>query len=164
MEDDLIAHVLAALLVLVGLAGLVLPMLPGAPIIFLGLLLDAWADDFEHAGLGTMVVVGLFALLTYAVDFAASTFGAKRFGASNRAAIGAGLGAMVGVFFGLPGILLGPFVGAVVGELTVQRNLNSAGRAGAGATMGLIVGAALKWALAAAMIGFYIVSRFSFWS
>ena len=161
MVDDVIAHVLAAILVLIGLAGLVLPLLPGAPIIFLGLLLDTWADDFEHAGLGTMGVVGLLALLTYAVDVAASTFGARRFGASTRAAIGAGLGALVGIFFGLPGILFGPFVGAVVGQLTVRLDLNSAGRAGAGATMGLIAGAAFKFALALSMLGFYAAFRFS---
>lgn len=160
MESELLLHLLAATLVLIGLAGLVLPVLPGAPVIFLGLLLDAWADDFQHVGFGTLSLLGLIALLTYVVDFAASALGARHFGASPRAAIGAGVGALVGIFFGLPGILLGPFVGAVVGELSARRSLDAASRAGFGATLGLIVGAALQLALGVSMLGFYALMRF----
>jgi uncharacterized protein YqgC (DUF456 family) len=162
MESELVLHLLAASLVLIGLAGLVLPVLPGAPVIFLGLLLDAWADDFQFAGWGSLSFLGLLALLTYAVDFAASALGARRFGASPRAVVGAAVGAFVGIFFGLPGILLGPFLGAVVGELSARRSLDEASRAGLGATLGLVVGAALKLALGISMLGFYALMRFSF--
>jgi uncharacterized protein YqgC (DUF456 family) len=161
LENTLVIHVLAAILVITGLAGLVLPVLPGAPIIFFGLLLAAWADGFAYLGVGSLIVLALLALLTYVVDFAASAFGARRFGASPRAVVGAGLGALVGVFFGLPGIVLGPFLGATAGELSARRSLEAASRAGLGATLGLVVGVALKLTLALSMLGFYVLVRFS---
>ena len=157
---DVLLWVLAAVLVLAGLLGLILPALPGAPLLFAGLLVAAWVEDFSYVGGGTLGVLGALALLTYAVDFVASALGAKRFGASNRAIVGAALGALVGIFFGLPGILLGPFVGAVVGELTGQRGPRDAARAGVGATVGLALGAAAKLALAFSMLGIFALARF----
>lgn len=159
--DFLIAFwLLAALLVGIGLAGLVLPGLPGAPLIFLGLLLAAWAEDFLYVGIWTLVVLFLLALVTYGVDFWAAMFGAKKFGASGRAVGGALIGAVVGIFLGFPGVIFGPFIGAVVGELSVRQNLRRATRAGIGATIGLVLGAALKLAVALAMIGIFVVARF----
>jgi len=152
---------LAAVLALLGLLGTVLPALPGAPLLFAGLLLAAWAEDFAHVGRGALIVLAVLALLTYAVDLAASAFGARRFGASRRAVIGASIGALVGLFFGVPGILLGPFAGAVIGELSARRSLGEAGRAGIGATIGLALGAAAKLALALSMIGYFLVLRFT---
>ena len=152
---------LAIVLVLIGLAGTVLPVLPGAPVLFAGLWLAAWAEDFAHVGPVALGAMAVFALLTYGVDFAAGALGAKRFGASKRAIVGATLGALVGIFFGLPGILLGPFVGATIGELSAQRSLGEAGRAGLGATLGLAIGAAAKLAMALSMVGLFLVLRFS---
>ncbi|MBW1688265.1 MAG: DUF456 domain-containing protein [Deltaproteobacteria bacterium] len=161
MTADVLLWLLAAVLVLAGLLGLILPALPGAPLLFAGLLVAAWVEDFSYVGSGTLGVLGALALLTYAVDFAASAFGAKRFGASNRAVVGAALGALVGIFFGLPGILLGPFVGAVLGELTGRRGPRNAARAGGGATVGLALGAAAKLALAFSMLGIFALARFT---
>jgi uncharacterized protein YqgC (DUF456 family) len=158
---DVLLWALAAVLVLAGLAGLILPALPGAPLLFGGLLVAAWVEDFSYVGGGTLAILGGLALLTYGVDFVASALGAKRFGASNRAIIGAAIGALVGIFFGLPGILLGPFVGAVVGELTGQRGPRDAARAGVGATVGLALGAAAKLALAFSMLGIFALARFT---
>lgn len=157
---SILLHLLAAALVLVGLAGLVLPLLPGAPLIFAGLFTASWADDFEYVGTVSLVVLGLLALLTYGVDLAASAFGARRFGASPRAALGAGLGAFFGLFFGLPGVVLGPFAGAVVGEISNRRKLDDAGRAGLGATLGLVIGAGLKLVLGFTMLSLYALIRF----
>ena len=151
---------LAAILVAVGLAGLALPAIPGSPLLFAGLLTAAWADDFAYVGVGTLAIVAVLALLTYAVDFAAAALGAKHFGASRRAIVGAVLGALGGVFFGLIGVVVGPFVGAVVGELSVRRDLGGAGRAGVGATLGLAIGVAAKLALGLSMIGVFAVARF----
>jgi uncharacterized protein YqgC (DUF456 family) len=158
---DVLLWLLAAVLVLAGLLGLILPALPGAPLLFAGLLVAAWVEDFSYVGGGTLAVLGALALLTYAVDFVASALGAKRFGASNRAIVGAAIGALVGIFFGLPGILLGPFVGAVVGELTGRRGPRDAARAGVGATVGLALGAAAKLALAFSMLGIFALDRFT---
>ena len=150
----------AVVLAVLGLAGLVLPALPGAPMLFAGLVLAAWAEGFAYVGVGTLAVLGALAVLTYAVDFLAGAFGAKRFGASKRGMLGALVGAVVGIFFGLPGVLFGPFVGAVLGELSTRRGLGDAGKAGFGATLGLVLGAAVKLALAVSMVGIFAVVRF----
>lgn len=160
MENLLVYWIGAGVLVVIGLIGLVLPGIPGAPLIFAGLLLAAWAESFTYVGLWTLVALGLLAILTYCVDFWATMFGAKKFGASKRAVIGALIGAVVGLFLGLPGVIFGPFIGAVIGELSAQRNLQQAARAGFGATVGLVLGAALKIAMALAMVGIFIVVRF----
>jgi uncharacterized protein YqgC (DUF456 family) len=161
MESPFPLFIIAGLLAAVGVAGLVLPVIPGAPLLFAGLVLAAWAEDFAYIGMRTLAVLGLLAVLTYGVDFWATMFGAKRFGASGRAIAGALLGALAGIFLGFPGVLFGPFIGAVIGELSARRSLQQATRAGLGATIGLILGAALKLALALTMIGIFVVSRFS---
>ena len=160
METTLI-WILAIALIVTGMAGLFLPALPGAPLLFAGLLLAAWAEDFAYVGWGTLVILGLLALLTYVVDFAAAAFGAKKFGASKRAIVGAAIGALAGLFLGFPGVLIGPFVGAVIGELSGQRDLQAATRAGIGATIGLALGVAAKFALAFSMLGIFAIARFS---
>ena len=151
---------LAVVLIVIGLAGLIVPALPGPVLMFAGFVVGAWAEDFEHVGPPTLTLLGALALLAYAIDFLAGAFGAKRYGASRRAVIGATLGAVIGIFFGLFGVLLGPFVGAVIGELTAARTLPDAGRAGFGATLGMVLGAAAKLAIGIAMVGVFIVMRF----
>lgn len=151
----------AAVLVIGGLAGLVLPVLPGAPLLFLGILLAAWIEDFAYLGWGSLTAIGVLALLAIAADFVAGAFGARRYGASKQAVLGATLGTIIGLFFGPIGVLLGPFVGAVLGELTVQSSLRAAGRAGVGATIGLALGTAAKLALGFAMLGIALVMRFT---
>jgi len=147
-------------LVVAGLADLLLPLLPGAPLLFLGLLVAAWAEDFRHVGAGTLLVLGALALLMYAADLLAGAIGAKRFGASPRAVAGATIGALVGLAFGLLGVLLGPFIGAAAGALTDRRGLAEAGRSGVGATLGLLIAAAAKLALGLAMLGVFALARF----
>jgi uncharacterized protein YqgC (DUF456 family) len=155
----IVLWIASGVLITIGTLGLVLPILPGAPLIFLGALLAAWAEDFVYLGPWTLVLLGVLTALAIAVDFIASAFGARRFGASARAVAGATLGAVVGLFFGIVGVLVGPFVGAVVGELSVRRNLAAAGRAGVGAAVGLALGTAAKLAIAFAMIGVIVVMR-----
>lgn len=150
----------AALFIVLGFAGLILPMLPGIPLVFAGLVLLAWAENFANVGWVTLTLLGVLALLSYAIDFLASALGAKRFGASSRAVVGAALGAFAGIFFGLPGIVLGPFVGAVIGEFSGKASLKAATHAGVGATLGLLFGALLKIALAFTMIGVFVLDRF----
>ena len=150
---------LAVALVALGVAGLVLPAIPGGLFIFLGLLAGAWAEGFQYIGTGTLVLLGFLALLTFVVDFVAAAFGANRYGASARSVFGATVGAVVGLFLGIPGLLLGPFVGAVVGELSVRRELVAVGRAGIGATIGLVLGVAAKLSIGMSMVGIFIFVR-----
>lgn len=160
MGITILLWTLGTLFVLVGIAGLVLPALPGPPLLFVGFLLAAWADNFVYVGFKTIVILGVLTLLTYGVDLWATMFGARRFGASKRAVIGALVGLVVGFFLGFPGLLFGPFIGAVIGELLFRRDLQAAARAGFGATVGLALGAALKLALAFSMIGIFLFVRF----
>lgn len=150
---------LAGLLILVGLAGLVLPVLPGIPLVYAGLFLLAWAEDFVYVGWVTLTVLGLLTLLSYGIDFLATALGARKYGASPRAVTGAAVGALVGVFFGLAGIILGPFLGAMAGEFSRRATFKTATQAGVGATLGLLFGALLKIALAFAMLGVFVVDR-----
>lgn len=160
MSVDILLWVLAAALVVAGLAGLVLPAIPGAPLLFAGLLVAAWIEDFAHVGAATLIVLGVLAALSYALDFIASALGARRYGASGRAILGATVGAVLGMFFGLPGLVAGPFLGAVVGELSVRRDLPGAARAGFGAFVGLALATAGKLALGFTMIGLFLLVRF----
>jgi uncharacterized protein YqgC (DUF456 family) len=150
--------VLGTLLVLVGLAGIILPALPGTILIFAGLVLAAWADGFTRVGPGTLVLIGVIAAASYGVDFVAAAAGVKRLGASPRAMVGAGLGTLLGLFFGLPGLVVGPFLGAVVGELSANRDLARAGRAGLAAWIGFAIGAVVKVALAFSMIAIFVAA------
>jgi uncharacterized protein YqgC (DUF456 family) len=148
------------LLVGVGLAGTILPILPGVPMIFIGLWLAAWIDGYERVGGFTMGLLGVLTLLSVVVDFAASAMGAKRVGASPRAIWGAVIGSIVGIFFGIPGLLLGPFAGAVIGELSARKSAGQATRVGIATWLGLLFGTLAKIALSFAMIGIFALSYF----
>jgi uncharacterized protein YqgC (DUF456 family) len=158
--ESIVLFLLGMILALIGLIGMLFPAIPGAPILLGGLVIAAWADDFVYVQTPTIVILTLLAAVSYVLDFLASAFGVKRFGASPRAMVGAMIGAVAGFFFGLIGILIGPFIGASVGELSVARDLRAAGRAGIGATVGLALGAAAKLALAFAMLGIFAFARF----
>ena len=160
MDTTLLLFLLAALLIALGIAGLLLPGLPGMPLLVGGLIAAAWAEGFEKVGVGTLAALAVLGFLGTFIDFAAGSFGAKRFGASRAGMAGAATGALLGLFFGLPGILLGPFAGAVAGELLTRRSARAAGRAGVGATLGLALGLAAKLALGVSMLAVFAFDRF----
>jgi len=153
-------YILAVLLVLVGLAGIFLPALPGIPLVFAGLLLAAFAGGFAQVGAGTLIALAVLTLLSVAVDYWATAVGAKRAGASRLAIIGAVVGTLFGLFLGPLGLFIGPFLGAVAGELLHGRRLDQAGlgqatKVGFGTWMGIVFGIALKLMLALAMLGLF---------
>jgi uncharacterized protein YqgC (DUF456 family) len=159
-------YILAALLVLVGLAGIFLPALPGIPLVFAGMLLAAWNGGFQQIGVGTLVALGVLTLLSVAVDFWATAMGARRVGASRLAVLGAVIGTLFGLFLGPLGLFVGPFLGAVAGELLHGRRMDQAGigqaaKVGFGTWMGIVFGIALKLMLALAMIGLF---AWSWWN
>lgn len=165
MDPQIVFYVLAAALVLLGLIGVVLPALPGLPLVYAGMLLAAWADGFERIGVWTLVALGVLTALSLAVDLAATAMGAKRVGASRMALAGAAIGTVVGLFFSLVGVFVAPFVGAVIGELIHRRklaktDLGHATKVGLGTWMGILFGVVLKLALAFAMIGLFLVAWF----
>lgn len=160
MDMQTVYYVIAGLLMIVGVAGTVLPALPGLPIVFAGMLLAAWAGNFEQVGPVMLVVLGLLTVLSLAIDFMATALGASRVGASKLALAGAVVGTFAGLFFGPIGLLAGPFVGALAGELIHGREVRKATRVGFGTWMGILLGTALKLGLAFAMIGMFALAWF----
>ena len=144
--------VLAGILVVIGLAGTVLPIIPGTLLVFAGLFLAAWAEQFAKVGWIPLTIIGVLGATSFIADFVSSLLGAKRVGASPHALVGAAVGGLVGLFFSIPGMILGPFVGAVGGELIARGGLARAGKVGLGTWIGLLLGAVLKVVIAFLMI------------
>lgn len=152
---EIALYVLAALLMLGGLAGAVLPALPGIPMIFGGIWLAAAVDGYRHLGLWWLLGLGALGTFGVAVDFIAGALGAKRVGASRQAVWGATIGTFAGLFFGVPGLLLGPFAGALAGELMAGQSVLRSAHVGAGTWLGLLFGALLKLVVSFAMLGLF---------
>jgi uncharacterized protein YqgC (DUF456 family) len=156
MDWTILWWLLAALVIIGGMIGTVIPVLPGVPMVFAGLFLAAWSSDFEIIGWGTLAVLAVLTVIAVLIDYLAAAFGAKKLGASTRAFWGATLGAIVGIFFGLPGIILGPFVGAVVAEFSGGQGARQAGRSGYGVWLGMVLGTAAKLSIAFLMLGIFL--------
>jgi len=152
--------IIAGMLVVAGILGTVAPALPGPVLVFAGLLMAAWIDGFENVGWAPLTVLGVLTALSFVADIVATGAGAKKAGASKQAVIGAAIGTIVGVFFGIIGIFAGPFVGAAAGEFLAKRDLIRAGKVGYGTLFGLVLGAAMKIALALAMVGVFVTAYF----
>lgn len=146
-------YVLGAIALLLGLAGVVLPGLPGSLFLVGGVVLIGWAGDFAVVGWGTIAVAAVLGIAIAAVDWLAGIMGARAFGASKWAMLGGAVGLLVGIFFGLPGVLLGPAVGAFAFELVKDPNLEQAAKSGVGALLGFVVGSVVKVAFAFFLLG-----------
>ncbi len=160
MTSQIVLYVVAVLLIIVGTIGTILPALPGVPIVYLGMVLAAWAGDFSHIGWPTLTILGVLTMLAIIVDLLASVLGAKRVGASGWALFGAAAGTVIGLFLGIIGLILGPFVGAVIGELIAGSTLKRSTHVGIGAWLGFIFGTLARVALCFTMIGVFIVAYF----
>src|SRR5690606_30447996 len=163
MTTEHLYYLLAAVLVVVGLAGTVLPALPGLPLVFVGMLVAAWTDGFQHVPVWVLVLLGLLTVVSLAIDFWATALGAKRVGASRKAVIGAMLGTLGGLFLGPLGLLLGPFAGALGGELLHRRsldraNVGDAAMLGSGTWRGVLVGGVPTLGLACTMRGMFALA------
>ncbi|HET7732007.1 MAG TPA: DUF456 domain-containing protein [Usitatibacter sp.] len=156
MDANTLYYLLAAVLVVVGLVGTVLPVIPGTILVFAGLLLAAWADGFARVGVVGLTIIATLGLLAAGADFIGSLHGAKRVGASPQALVGAAIGGLVGFFFGIPGMIVGPFFGAVAGEFLARGRLRQAGKVGLGTWLGLIAAAVLKVVIAFMMIATFV--------
>jgi len=146
---------LALAMIAVGVAGTVLPALPGPTLVFAGIALAAWIDDFARISVWVVVVAGILAAITWAIDIASSVAGAKRVGASPWAIAGAAIGTIAGVFTGFIGLLFLPLAGAAIGEYLAKRDVLGAGKVGLATWLGLLAGTALKVAIVFAMLGLF---------
>jgi len=160
MATHALIWALAVVLVLLGFAGTVLPALPGVPMVFAGLLLAAWADDFQRVTWVTLVILGVLTALSLVIDLMSAVIGARRVGASRQAIIGCFIGTLVGIFFGIAGLILGPFIGAAIGEFLSNGEIRQASRVGVATWIGLIVGTLARLSLAFMMVGIFAVAYF----
>ena len=160
MDIQTLYYVLAGILILVGVAGTVLPALPGLPLVFGGMVLAAWAGGFEQVGGWMLLLLGVLTVLSIGIDLLATAMGAKRVGASKLALVGAVVGTFAGLFFGPIGLLAGPFIGALAGELIHGREVRKAARVGFGTWLGILFGTVLKIGLAFAMLGLFAFAWF----
>jgi len=155
---DALLWILAVVLIVVGVAGTVLPVLPGGGLVFGGILLGAWIDDFTRVSAWTVMVCGLLALVAWAADYLPAMLGAQRVGASRLAIVGAGLGTVFGMLFGIVGILFLPLVGAAVGEYIADRKAARAAHVGLATWVGLLVGTVAKVVITFGMVGLFVAA------
>lgn len=145
-----------SLLIVIGLAGVVLPLLPGTLFIFLGVALAAWAQDFTRISGVTVGVIAALAVLSWVLEYVAGLLGAKAAGASGMAVAGAAVGTALGVFSGLWGLFVFPLIGAAVGEFYARGNAINAGRVGIATWVGILVGTVAKVVIAFVMVGVFL--------
>ena len=155
---DTLLWILSVALIVVGLAGIVLPALPGTILVLAGIVLGAWIDDFTRVGGFAVAAATVLAVLAWAMDYVSAMLGARRAGASRPAVVGAAVGTVAGIFMGLVGVLFMPLVGAAVGEYMARRNQQMAVRVGIATWLGLMAGMLAKFVLAFVMIGIYVVA------
>lgn len=160
MDATIWYWIAASLLVVIGLFGTVLPGLPGTPLVFGGLLLAAWIDDFARVGPIPLAILGVLTLFSLVIDILGAMLGAKKVGASKQAIIGAALGTLFGLFAGIIGLIIGPLIGAVAGELMAKRDIQHAGKVGVATWIGILIATALKLALVFIMVGIFITAYF----
>jgi uncharacterized protein len=150
--------VLCVALILVGLAGTVLPVLPGTVLVWAGILLGAWIDDFARVSVPTVVVITVLALLAWGLDYVAGLLGAQRAGASKLALIGAAVGTVLGLFMGLVGVLFMPLVGAALGEYLARKDEVRAVKVGVSTWVGIMLGLLAKLVLSFIMVGVFVAA------
>src|SRR5690349_7099802 len=156
--EQIIGLILALFVMFVGLAGSILPGLPSTPLVLLGAIGHKLYFGPTGGAWWVLVVLAAMTVVSLVLDYLASVYGAKKLGATWRGAVGAIVGGLIGLFFNLPGILLGPFVGAFLFEMAGGREWKSSSRAGVGATLGLLAGAIGKLACCVAMMALVTVT------
>lgn len=158
MDGAVSGWVVVVLLIAAGVAGSVLPALPGTALVLAGIVLGAWLDDFTRVRGWVIAIVTVLAVLSWLTDYLATVLGAKKAGASRLAIVGAALGTIAGIFMGLVGVFFMPFVGAVIGEYIAQKNTRQAAKVGLATWVGLIVGTLVKLVLVFMMIGIFVAA------
>ncbi len=153
--EQVIGLALALGIMLIGLAGNLIPALPGTPLVLLGAVVHRLYFGEHGASYLVLAVLVVLAVVALVLDFLASVLGAQKFGATWRGMTGAVVGGLVGLFFSLPGVILGPFIGATLFELTGAKEFKLAARAGVGAVVGLLLGVIGKSVLCVIMIGIF---------
>lgn len=148
----------AIALIVIGVVGTVVPALPGAILVFGGIVLASWIDDFTRIRPWVLILLGVLTAMAWIVEYVAAVMGAKRVGASRFAIVGAAIGTIAGIFSGLWGLLFMPLAGAAIGEYVAQRDARRAGKVGIATWIGLLLGSAAKVAIVLTMVGIFVVA------
>ena len=157
MESTVII-LISWLLIFVGLVGTILPGLPGIGLVFGGILLYSFFFGVQVVGMTTLILLGAVTLFSFVIDFLAGLYGAKRYGASRPGIIGSAIGGLIGlVVLNLPGLFLGVFGGAVLGEyLIAKKSWEQAFKVGGGSILGFLAGTLIKLVIGFIMVGVFI--------
>ncbi len=158
MDGATLGWIFAIILMAVGVAGTVLPALPGVVLVLGGIVLAAWVDNFTRVSVWVVAVCAVLAVLAWVTDYVATILGAKKAGASKLAIVGAALGTIAGIFMGLVGVLFMPFVGAALGQYLSERDTKRAAKVGLATWLGLLVGTVVKLVLVFMMIGLFVAA------
>lgn len=152
---DYLFLILASAMMIIGIIGCMVPVLPGPPLSFIGLLILHFTD-FAEFGINLLIILGSVSVLVAIFDYIVPIWGTKRFGGTKNGIRGATIGLVAGLFFGPAGIILGPFIGAVIGEMMHKSDFNYAIRAGTGSLLGFMAGIGLKL-VTSLIITFYFI-------
>lgn len=154
---DLLWIVLGAIFMLVGIAGCILPLLPGPPLCFVGLWIQQLKTDPSYS-IKFLVIWAMVTLVVTVLDYIVPLYGTKKFGGSRYGVWGATIGLIAGFWFGPLGIILGPFVGAFIGELVASSNSQQALRAAFGSFVGFLFGTMLKLVTCLVMAWYFVAN------
>ena len=161
---DILLLILGISLILLGIAGSILPVIPGPPLSFLGLLVLRFTDFVEPSGLenfdNKLWIFAFVAILVVLLDYIVPVWGTKKFGGSKAGAWGAAIGVIIGLFFAPLGLILGPFLGAFIGEMITGKDQKDSLRAGFGSLIGFLFGFALKLSVSFLMAFYFFKEVF----
>jgi uncharacterized protein YqgC (DUF456 family) len=155
--SDYIFLILGIILMIIGILMCLVPILPGPPLSYLGIIL-LHMTRFGQYSTSTLIIFGVIAVVVTVLDYIVPVWGTKRFGGSKYGTRGATVGLIVGFFLGPLGIILGPLIGAFVGEMIFRDDMNYAFKAGFGSLLGFLTGIGLKLA-ASFVMTFYFVKE-----
>ncbi len=154
---DLLLVVVGLIFILLGIAGCILPVIPGPPLAYVGLLFMHWTK-FANFSSNFLILWALVAIAVTVLDYIVPVWGTKKFGGTKYGTWGSMIGLILGLFLGPIGIIAGPFVGALLGELIGGRNSNEAMKAATGSFIGFLLGSGIKL-IASGMMAFYFFKK-----
>ena len=156
MDSAALATLISFILLVTGIAGMILPGLPGAVLVWLGIVAYGFLNPHVHWSMTFFLLEGLLALLTYAVDYLATVWGVKKFKGTTAGAVGAILGMTFVFIMGPPGLIIGPFIGAVTGELLYGGEMRQALTSGFGTFVGFLVATFARLLICGIMISWFV--------
>jgi len=156
---DYFLVIFGGILVLVGIIGCIIPALPGPPLSYVGILLlhfTRWGDLSAKL----LIWLAIFTIVVTVMDYILPIWATKKLGGSRRGVWGSTIGLIVGLFFAPLGIIIGPFLGAFIGEMTLRSDTDKALRSALGAFLGFLLGTGAKFAVSGVILYYFVIELF----